>query len=330
MSSPVAVTTRRRHQLQFLCQSARLEESGMPAMVRGVSFIFCLGLFALLIWSAFATIQEVASAPGEVAPKGLPQTVQSYDGGIVYAIHVEDGAQVQAGDVLLALDGTGAREELRRAQAQETGLAHNRDIAEQLYSIQKSLDAMGHTSRVRVLESEKALNDADSALAQQRETIARQTQLVNRLEVRAPLTGIVKGLKINTIGAVVRSGEALMEIVPLNRPLVVQARIKPQDIGYIRVGQSVKVKVSSFDFARYGTVDGRLDFISATTFSDERGEPYYRGRIGLSRNYLGDDRRRRILPGMIVQAGIFTGEKTVLSYLFKPIQRAFAQSLTER
>lgn len=122
-----------------------------------------------------------------------------------------------------------------------------------------------------------------------------------------------------------------MEIVPLDKHLVVEIRILPKDIGHVQVGQAVRVKVSSYDFSRYGAVMGRLEFLSATTFLDEEGEPYYRGRIILSKHYIGNNPESNpVLPGMTVEADIVTGKKTILAYLLKPIHLSLKTALTER
>ena len=99
----------------------------------------------------------------------------------------------------------------------------------------------------------------------------------------------------------------------------------------MQVGQTVRIKVSSYDFSRYGAVDGTLEFVSASTFMDEQNRPYYRGRITLSKNYVGDNPEVNvILPGMTVEADIITGEKTILAYLLKPIHLSLKTALTER
>ena len=123
----------------------------------------------------------------------------------------------------------------------------------------------------------------------------------------------------------------MVEIVPLDRELVVEVRISPANIGHVRPGQPVAVKVATYDFARYGAIDGRLERISATTFEDEEGRPYYKGRMALDRPYLGDQPDRNlVLPGMTVTADINTGRKTLLAYLVKPVYTALDRGFRER
>lgn len=180
-------------------------------------------------------------------------------------------------------------------------------------------------------------NDANERLdqvlgekLQNAEVIDKLKNRVARLDVKSPAHGIVKGLAVNTIGSVVQSGQKLLEIVPLDEQLIVQVKIPPQHIGHVRAGQKVQVKFSSFDFSRYGVVSGKLDQISATTFTGENGERYFEGRIHLDRPFVGNDPRNRVMPGMTVMAEIVTGEKTILEYLLKPIHIAMKTAFTER
>lgn len=192
----------------------------------------------------------------------------------------------------------------------------------------------GRLSSMAAGHSDDAYQQLDvvvASLAQNSEIIAKQQERVNRLMVRAPVRGVIKGLAVNTIGGVVQPGQTLMEIVPLDKSLVVEARIPPQYIGNLKPGQPVQVKVSTYDFTRYGAVSGKLEAISATTFTGERGERFYRGRIVLDHSYVGKDRNANaVMPGMTVMADIITGQKTILEYLLKPIQRSLQTAFSER
>ena len=176
------------------------------------------------------------------------------------------------------------------------------------------------------------LHKVESDLSQATENLKKRNARVERLEVRAPVMGYVKGLKINTIGSVIPAGQTLMEIVPIDEKLIVEARILPQQVGRVAVGQDVQVKVDSYDYVRYGAIPGKLESISAMTFSDEvRRQDYYKGRVTLTHNYAGAQPGvHPILPGMTVDADIVTGEKTVLGYLLKPIQVAVHNAMTEQ
>lgn len=192
---------------------------------------------------------------------------------------------------------------------------------------QNRFSSLGLTQSDEINERLDAVIDEK---AQNEELLRKLEERSNRLIVRAPVSGIVKGLAVNTIGAIVKPGETLMEIVPVDHEMVVQVKIQPQHIGHLKIGQPVKVKLSSFDFARYGLVNGNLEHISATTFDGQNGERYYQGRVKLEHNYVGRDKENLVVPGMTVMAEIITGEKTILQYLLKPIHNSLKTAFSER
>ena len=123
----------------------------------------------------------------------------------------------------------------------------------------------------------------------------------------------------------------LMEIVPVDEAMIVEALVSPSDIGNLKTAQNVNVKVTAYDFSRFGSITGKVETISASTFQNEKGLSFYKVRIRLSKPYVGKDPRKNlILPGMVVQADIITGEKTILDYLLKPIHTATQTALQER
>lgn len=189
------------------------------------------------------------------------------------------------------------------------------------------LNSLGYSQNDRINER---LDAVIAERVQHEEILRKLEQRAGRLDVRAPVAGVVKGLSVNTIGAVVRPGETLMEIVPLDGDLLVEVKIPPQHIGHVKPGQDVKVKFSSYDFSRYGLLDGTLEQISATSFNGQNGERYFQGRIKLDHNYVGSNSTNVVMPGMTVMAEIVTGEKTILQYLLKPIHNSLKTAFSER
>lgn len=191
----------------------------------------------------------------------------------------------------------------------------------------------GRVASLSARHRDEANEKLDLVLAEKSQNanvIDKVQERIARLQIRAPSRGLVKGLNVNTIGEVVQPGQTLMEIVPLDKDLEVQVKISPKDIGYLRIGQPVQVKFSTFDFSRYGSVQGELEQISATTFSGANGERYYQGRILLNKAYVGNNPDHAIMPGMTVMADVITGEKTILQYLLKPIDISLRTAFSER
>jgi HlyD family type I secretion membrane fusion protein len=216
----------------------------------------------------------------------------------------------------------GAAAEIARLDAALAGNA--RAVAE----AQARLAEAASTARD---ETAREASRVNLELAEVGETVRRAFERVGRLTVLAPADGTVKGLAARTPGQVVPPGGTLMEIVPHAGPLAVEARLSPRDVGFTRIGQPVTVKVHSFDYARYGTVDGTLVQISATTTPDEQGQPFYTGRVALAAQHVGHDTAaHRLLPGMTVQADIVTGGKSLLQYLLKPVHASMSESFRER
>ncbi|MGE5546468.1 MAG: HlyD family type I secretion periplasmic adaptor subunit [Solirubrobacterales bacterium] len=170
-----------------------------------------------------------------------------------------------------------------------------------------------------------------SELAQVQETISRLEDRVQRLVVVSPSKGYVKGLTVHNTGAVIQNGGVICEIVPVDRELKVDAKVLPRDIGFVKVGQRVKVKVTTYDFARYGAVLGTLERVSASSFLNEKGEPFFKASVALDREYVGDTPGLHVItPGMTVNAEIITGDKSLLQYMLKPIFTQLRQSFHER
>lgn len=166
----------------------------------------------------------------------------------------------------------------------------------------------------RLSESEQALEDR-----------------VNRTLVRSPVRGIVKQLFIKTLNGVVQPGMNIVEIVPLDDELLIEAKIKPSDIAYIYPGQTANVKFTAYDFAVYGGLKGTVTHVSADTILDDEGNSFYLVRIKTDKSYLQRDGKKfDIMVGMVTTVDILTGKKTIMDYIIKPLMKAKEGALTER
>lgn len=179
-------------------------------------------------------------------------------------------------------------------------------------------------------------NDASKELS---ETIAKLNSLaegsvalsdrVKQSSIRSPVKGTVKRLLVNTVGGVVQPGRDMIEIVPLEDALLLEAKVQPRDIAFLHPGQPVMVKFTAYDFSIYGGLDGTLEHIGADSVVDEKGNAFYTVRVRTSKPGFGDA-NLPIIPGMVAEVDILTGKKSVLSYLIKPVLRAKSVALTER
>ncbi|MET4692558.1 HlyD family type I secretion periplasmic adaptor subunit [Endozoicomonas lisbonensis] len=175
------------------------------------------------------------------------------------------------------------------------------------------------------------LRETELKLDQMTESHTSLEDQVKRTLVRSPVPGIVKKININTIGGVIQPGMDLLEIVPVEDNLLIEAEISPKDIGFLREGMTSVVKLTAYDFAIYGGLEGTLEHIGADTVENEKGESFYVVHIRTDKNYLGNEETQlEIIPGMKTNVDILTGKKTLMDYLLKPILKAKRNALTER
>nr|WP_236123908.1 HlyD family type I secretion periplasmic adaptor subunit [Pseudomonas cichorii] len=180
-------------------------------------------------------------------------------------------------------------------------------------------------------EASRELNEKRSDLAKISANRIAIDDRMTRTTVTSPVRGIVKTLKVNTIGGVVQPGSDLLEIVPLEDNLLIEARVRPQDVAFLHPGQKAMVKFSAYDYTIYGGLPARLEMIGADTVTDDKGNSFYLIQVRTDRNHLGgDDRPLLIIPGMVATVDIITGEKSVMDYLLKPVLKGGSEALRER
>lgn len=415
-----------------------------PKGARIVIWLSVASLVVLLLWSAFAVLDEVTRGEGKVIPSRQIQILQSLDGGIVSEILAREGQTVKTGDLLLKVDPTRMVSSLRENQSQYLALlakgARLRALAEgsrfippeevaqqapeiveaerALYesrraeldatigvarqqSTQRSQElvsirarreqaAQSYTLTARELEMTRPLvrtgavsdvellrlerdvaryrgerDSANSDIPRLESAVAEANRKIQEIEltfrnvarselsevnaklstlsegstaledrvkqteIRSPVNGTVKQLKVNTVGGVVQPGKDVIELVPSDDALLLEAKVLPRDIAFLRPGQKALVKFTAYDFAVYGGLEATLEQIGADSVVDEKGNAYFVVRVRTLSNTIGQQ-KLPIIPGMVAEVDILTGKKTVLSYLLKPILRAKAKALTER
>lgn len=414
-----------------------------PLRARRLLYGVAIALVVLVVWAAFAPLDEIARGDGRVIPSQQLQTIQSLDGGLVEEILVREGQIVERGELLVRVDPVrfvaslgesraqflALTAEVARLQALTAGtepqfaaevateapdlLAHEQrlyrssldelneqqsvyqsqieqreqELAEAQAAVQqyrntlqltqrelevtRPLLASGAVSDVDILRLERQVATIEGEQSRARAAAARaqaavsegvnrkreveltmlnrwQNQLsesrgrlealsqagqgladmVRQAEIRAPIRGTVQRLHVNTVGGVLTPGREVVDIVPLDDQLMIEARIHPKDIAFIRPQQNAMVRFTAYDFAIYGGLSATVAHISADTITDERDNTYYLVRLITDDSGFADD--LLIIPGMTTQVDVITGKRTVLSYLLKPILRAGSQALTER
>ena len=414
-----------------------------PLRARALLRWAALAVVALVVWAAYARIDEVTKGQGRVIPSSQLQVVQAVDGGVVEELLVGEGQTVEAGQVLVRIDPTrfvsslrenraellalqarAARltalsdgrpfepgqalsyeipeivaqerahyqsslagleaqlgiarqqltqrnEELREATGARASAARSLELTDRELAVTKPLASAGAVSEVELLRLERDVNrfrgerdQADAQISRLRAAIREANQKiqdvelsfrnqvrkelsevsaklgtlsegslaledrVKHAEVRAPVRGTVKRLLVNTVGGVVQPGAEVVEVVPLDDALVLETKISPRDIAFLRPRQPATVKFTAYDFAIYGGLDAELDQIAADSVIDEEGNAFFVVKVRTLKNSLGEG--LPIIPGMVAEVDILTGKKSILDYLLKPVLRAKANALTER
>lgn len=414
-----------------------------PLRARRLLRIAAWVLVLLVLWAAFAKVDEVARGEARVVPTSQVQVVQSVDGGVLEEILVREGQHVEAGQLLARVDPTrfasnlgesrasqlalqakvlrlqaltqgGAfnpspqllrdapdivaqerrlyesrrteldaqlavsqnqlaqrMQELNEVRARREQAERGLELAQKELTSTKPLVATGAVSEVEVIRLEREVarlrGDREQSTAQisrvqaaiaeaQRridevrltarnqmsaelsDTMGKLSSLsegsqvledkVRKADLKSPVRGTVKRLLVPTVGAVLQPGKEVFEVVPSDDALILEVRIAPKDIAFLRPNQEALVKFTAYDFAIYGGLQADVVTIGADSVVDEKGNAFYIVRVRTRKSSLGDN--LPIIPGMVAQVDIMTGKKTILTYLLKPVLRAKANALTER
>jgi adhesin transport system membrane fusion protein len=217
------------------------------------------------------------------------------------------------------------------------------DLQGQLKVYVESLDRLQSAIKEATLQvgdlglqlRQQALTDKGQALSELSvvdETIRGASDRVKHTDIRSPVDGIVNTLEVNTIGAYVDAGKVIAGVVPTADTLLIEAKISPRDVAFVRIGQPAIIKISAYDFSIFGALDGKVVNVSADSLVEkDKNETYYLVRIKTDKSALErDGKHYPIIPGMVASAEILTGHKAILTYLMKPINKARSEALTER
>ncbi len=387
-------------------------DAGMQDQARGPGRTIWLIVGTVLlffVWAAFAWVDEIVRAPGQVVSTSRPQIIQNLEGGILASLEVAEGDVVEAGQTLARLHGTLyqskvdelrdqiAALEIRRhrleaemagatdfevpvalsarlpdivasertllAARQDDFIARREGARQVMDQAAKEMDLMENMLErdlvplIEVTRARKIFRDAENRhsdtitqgelerATEYSKTLAEIASLAQGLKAAedqlgrtvlvAPLRGVVNKLSVTTIGGVVRPGEEILQIAPLDEEMLIEARVKPQNIATVRVGQKATIKLSAYDYTAWGTLSAEVMVVSADTFRDDRsrnadGDPHYKvtlrvDPVSLNSRAAGIE----IRPGMQAEVELQTGGKTVLTYLTKPLWKS-REALRER
>ena len=315
-----------------------VKEGDLLAELQTVRFQASAEEVATKVASLRAAVQRLEAELEGVAPrfsaelrKSYPDIVQSQQN--LYNRRVQLQSEEQsaiARSIVLAEQELAALENL--ATTGDAALTEviriRRQVSEMRASGVNKRNAYRQEAQSELAKSRGELEQAEQQLTQRREAL-------NATQIRAQMAGTVNNIKITTQGAVLRAGDELLRIVPSDDPLLIEAKVSPRDVGFLRLGLPANVKLDAFDYAIYGSLKGKVTYISPDTVDGEdprkNEEPTYRVHLLIEPSEQRDGRPAvEALPGMTVTTEIITGNKTVAQYLLKPLRRARAEALTER
>jgi len=364
--------------------------------------------FVSSLWAAFFHIDQVVKAQGQVIASSKTQIIQAADGGILSEMRVQEGDEVEAGQVIAVLekeralaaytDSLGKVTALRMTVArlnaeiaekpfeitddvrknyptlvetqtnlyqqrvtafnsQVTVLKDNLRLAETELSMNLPLAKLGDISKSDLLRLQRAVNEAKTSIVNarnkyfqdasaelnkaeedlnsQEQALRDRTELLDHTDIVAPVAGIVKNIKVTTLGGVVRQGDEILQILPTNDDLIVEAKVKPSDMASLRVGMPAKVKLDAYDYSIFGAMKGKVSYVSADSLTEETKmgpSVFYRVKVSIfEQDYKHSDSDEfEVRPGMTASVDIKTGTRSVLSFIFKPITKTLTESFGER
>lgn len=366
-----------------------------------------LAIVGFLLWAAWAELDQITRANGQVIASSRNQVIQSPEGGVLAEMPVREGAQVKRGQLLARFDKTKTESGYLESAAKAAGLMAtvsrlNAEIfggkpkfvaelenypefrtnqlalfnkrqgamRDEISALEKSMRLIkeelemnmpllktGDVSRVDILRLRRQVADIEGQITNRRnkylqecqtdlgkaqedlagimQIVAQRKEQLDFTEVRSPMDGVVRNVRLTTLGGVAKPGEEIMQIVPVDDDLIIEAKVKPADIAFVKIGLPATVKLDAYDYSIYGTLKGEVSYISVDTLNEDvkgNEQPYYRVQIKTSIHSLPGKNNKNIdiQPGMTAVAEIKTGTKTVLHYLTKPIAKTISESMEER
>lgn len=320
-----------KHQTTQLPASVRNGERppARSAIVFGLS-VMALFFGAFAVWGGTAPLDSAAIAPGSVRLDTNRKTVQHLEGGIVRRIDVREGARVKSGQVLITLDTTRTKAQIRLLRAQLGSVKKQIDLISQEISDVSSLRDKGLVRKPVLLALQRRKAELLGQQSKHRSAMAVARDSQDRSTVRAPIAGTVVDLRVHTPGGVIKAGDPLLTIVPAKELLVIEARVSPNDIDIVRAGMKANVRLTPYGAREVPPVAGSVEWVSADRMTDKNdGARYYLARITLGTDAGSLGPNVRLYPGMPAEVMIVTGRRTLLDYLFSPLLRSFRRAFRE-
>jgi multidrug efflux pump subunit AcrA (membrane-fusion protein) len=318
---------------KWLGAACLLEEQSSLPWERTLIVIVVLVCLGFLKWASITPVEELVVTTGELHPETKIVSVQAGITGIVQEIYVNDGSIVKLDEPLVKFQVEDTLEEVRRYDIQKRGLHTQLEFVERELAARTKLSEQGLFPALNLLQLQAKRMEILNRVEELDEASSFRFSSSQYSLIRAPIAGQVQEMRIPHKLASIRAGEVLMDIVPEEANLFAELKIKPSDIGHISVGQPVTLRVTTYDPARYGVVTGKITHLSPATLVGRDGFSYFKGNVVIDQQHVTSLATHKTSPlktGMMVDAEIKTGSKTILDYLLRPLLYLAQGALHER
>ena len=303
------------------------EERGYLSLHRLTVIFAVLVFIGFMDWARRTKLHEIAISKGQLIPEKGLIPIQHRFGGEIEKLLINQGQKVNKGDLLLSFRSSAIDSDLKRARFKLRAAKASKSYFDQEYHKRKELVKRGLESKIDFLALEAKKYELQGEIEDLREIVRSLKEQLKNLNIKSPVSGYIHALSIGST-SIVKPGATILELIPVDVPVVAEIDISPRDVGHVHSGQKVKLKIDSFDYNRYGAIEGILKEVSPSTFLKPNGIPYYRGLVSIAD--IENISFGPLIPGMTVLADIHTGKKSVLEYLLKPIFASAQEAFRER
>lgn len=303
------------------------------AIKRGVWILFFL-FIGFVLWAVLVPLDAAVPSQGMVSVDGRRKVVQHPRGGVVSNVFIREGDTVASGDLLLRLDDSLERANRSQVLSQLLVAELRADALQEVLPDLRALTNDGFYPRNRLVEQERQLQEALALRQGLIDQLASVERELSRTEIRAPASGRIMGLSVTTEGGVIIAGAKLMDIVPIESRITIEAQVRPHLIDKVQPGASAQVRFSALESTRTPVIEGRIEWVSPDRFhtpEDSRNpEGYYLAKVLVEPSESEKLNGLKVIPGMPADVLIKTGERTFLQYLMKPFSDRLAHAVKEQ
>jgi HlyD family type I secretion membrane fusion protein len=271
---------------------------------------------SFIVWAYFSELDQVVRAEAQVEPVGKVQKIQARYPGTIFTASAQVGDVVKKDDTLFMLD-TQEQQSLYDSSAQQI------ELLNQEMDIFKPLVDAGIEPKLKIVQIQRRILEA-------REQLNKSSFQLQFSSLTSPIAGIITAVHIAGVGAVVRAGDVIAEVVPQEEFFLIKAKVLPKDIGKVNIGQNSRVSFVAYDFSRFGVMEGKVIKIAHNTTETQEGEIYYDAWVKTSgSSFSNSDIDPNILPGMLATVDMLGEKRTILEYITSPLNRVAQKAFTE-